>query len=397
VSGVPNARAPAALLLSAVLIGGCGGDRDLQPRPGESPASPVLGQRTDAEQPTGGPLGFPQAATKNTTRIGGTEPVITAAAVALAVHPSGVPSSRPAAVTLVDRSNWAAAISAAQLAATGIRAPVLMVDGTGTPTATQDALALLQPAGLDSLDDAQSFRVGTAVRPEGLSSINIEGTSPAALARGIDALRTRAVGEPSRSVVVAGLESPAFAMPAAGWAARSGDPVLWTSRDSLPPDTVAAIRAREDPRIYVLGPKEAVSAQVLRRLERLGDVKRIGARDPVRGAIAFARFRDRDFGWGVVDPGHGLVLASAERPADAAAASPLSGAGTYGPLLLLEGTELPRPLRDYLLDIRPGYESDPVRGVYNHAWLMGDVTTISVATQSHIDSLLEIQPVDPIP
>ena len=54
-------------------------------------------------------------------------------------------------------------------------------------------------------------------------------------------------------------------------------------------------------------------------------------------------------------------------------------------------------MRDYLLDIRPGYESDPVRGVYNHAWLMGDATAIPVTTQSRIDSLLEIQPVDPIP
>jgi len=51
-------------------------------------------------------------------------------------------------------------------------------------------------------------------------------------------------------------------------------------------------------------------------------------------------------------------------------------------------------VQDYLLDVQPGYDRDPVRGVYNHGWLMGDPATISVAVQARIDSLLEIQPVD---
>jgi hypothetical protein len=102
---------------------------------------------------------------------------------------------------------------------------------------------------------------------------------------------------------------------------------------------------------------------------------------------------DGRFGWGVVDPGHGLVFANASRPLDAAAAAPLSATGTYGPLLLVEGDRLPRELVQYLLDIQPGYERDPVRGVYNHGWLIGDEDAISVADQSRIDSLLEIVPV----
>ena len=50
-------------------------------------------------------------------------------------------------------------------------------------------------------------------------------------------------------------------------------------------------------------------------------------------------------------------------------------------------------LEDYLLDIQPGYRFDPVRGVYNHAWLMGDESAISVAVQAKIDALAEIVPV----
>ena len=69
--------------------------------------------------------------------------------------------------------------------------------------------------------------------------------------------------------------------------------------------------------------------------------------------------------------------------------------GTYGPLLLVtEAQALPQALQDYLLDIQPGYDKDPVRGVYNHGWLMGDEAAISADVQSRIDTLLEIQPVD---
>jgi hypothetical protein len=88
-----------------------------------------------------------------------------------------------------------------------------------------------------------------------------------------------------------------------------------------------------------------------------------------------------------------LVFANAKRPLDAAAGAPLSASGTYGPLLLTQGNKLPVPLVQYLLDIQPGYEKDPVRGVYNHGWLMGDTGAISLADQSRIDSLLEIIPV----
>jgi hypothetical protein len=51
---------------------------------------------------------------------------------------------------------------------------------------------------------------------------------------------------------------------------------------------------------------------------------------------------------------------------------------------------MPPPLREYLLDIQPGYQSDPVRGVYNHAWLLGDESAIGVEVQAQIDELTEI-------
>jgi hypothetical protein len=195
-------------------------------------------------------------------------------------------------------------------------------------------------------------------------------------------------------VIIASSEDPAFAMPAAGYAAKSGTPILFVRRDTIPGATFAALRTHGRPHIYVLGPDTVISARVEQALRGLGAVTRISGEDSVRNAIAFARYSDPAFGWGVVDPGHGLVFANDRLPADAAAAAPLSASGTYGPLLLLDdAATLPLPLGQYLLDVQPGYERDPVRGVYNHAWLIGDEAAISLPVQSRIDSLLEISPV----
>jgi hypothetical protein len=384
-----------ALLGLLLLAGGCDeGDGAGADRPAAE-RKPVLGQRGDDEEAPAD-LGFPAFATKNTTRVGGADVVADAAGAALAIYPATERDQRPAAVTLVDRENWQAAVSAAQLLAEPIGAPVLFADGDEVPAASAAALERLRPTGAPRAGRAQVIRVGTPARPEDATDTNLEGDSPAALARAIDRLQTNAAGRPSEAVLVASQDEPGYAMPAAAWAAKSGDPVLWVSRDELPRETRQAIAAHQRPRIYVLGPESAISARVEQRLAGLGTVRRISGPDPVRTAIAFARFSDGAFGWNVVDPGHGLVFASIERPADAAAAAAFATSGKYGPLLLVpDPGSLPAAVRDYLLDIQPGYDEDPVRGVYNHGWLMGDESAISLDVQARIDALLEIQPVRP--
>jgi hypothetical protein len=383
-------RILALACLAAALLAGCGGGDK-----GGDGKQPILGQRGD-EQPQGPPLGFPILATKNTTRVAGADPIADAAAVARAVYPARTPESRPQAVVLVDQKDWQSAISAAQLMSRPLRAPVLYSDGDKLPAATEQALKDLQPTGADKAGGAQVIRIGDAPAPDGMKSTAVSGGSPAALAQAIDKLQTSAAGKPATTVLVAPAVRADLAMPAAGWAAKSGEPVLWAGKDTLPPETKAAIQARgRKVKIYVLGAPEAISDAVLGQLKKLGTAKRIGTGDAVTNAIFFARYSDGDFGWNVVDPGHGLVIANVRRTGDAAAAAPLSAAGTYGPLLLVsEPGALPQPLQDYLLDIQPGYEKDPVRGVYNHAWLMGGESAISADVQSRIDALLEIQPVD---
>jgi hypothetical protein len=379
------------LVLVAFAAGCGGGGKDAA----DKPRQPVVGKGGDDKQAAQG-LGFPGFATKNTTRVGGADPVANAAGVAQAIYPARSRDTRPAAVTLVDGKDWRSAISAAQLMSRPLRAPILLSDGDKLPDATQSALDDLGPTGAEKAGKAQVIRIGKTAKPDGLRSSDVEGVDPSELAQAIDRLHTAAAGAPTRSVLVAPSSAPEFAMPAAAWAAKAGDPVLWADRDRLPAATKAAITAHHRPRIYVLGPASVISDKVLQDLADLGTTRRISGPEPVANAIAFARFTDGKFGWNAVDPGHGLVFATTKRPADAAAAAALSGAGTYGPLLLVtEANALPAALQDYLLDIQPGYDDDPVRGVYNHGWVVGDEAAISIDVQSRIDALLEIQPVQP--
>jgi hypothetical protein len=379
----PGRRAvAAAALLAALVLGSCGS--------GKSPVEVRLKEDTAKRSV----LGFPALATKNTTRVGGSDPVADAAGSASAVYPGRAPALRPRLASLVNKDDWRAGIAASALMSAPLRAPVLLADKDGIPDATSEALDSLVPRGSPLAQGAQIVQIGDVAKPEEFETKKITGANPFALAAAIDQFHTSAAGKPSQSVVIASADDAAFAMPAAAWAAKSGDAVLFVHRNSVPPETRRALKRHEQPSIYVLGPESVISNSVVNGLQKSGSVKRVAAKTPVENAIAFARYSDGSFGWGVQDPGHGLIFANTGRPLDAAAAAALAGTGTYGPLLLMESPDtLPKPVASYLLDIQPGYESDPVRGVYNHAWLMGDESAISVGVQAQIDALTEIKKV----
>src|SRR5215210_2954861 len=290
-------RSLALSIAFSILLAGCGGGGGgtdgaadtPSPREQAKRGEPVLGQRGD-EEPAGPALGFPVFATKNTTRVGGADPVADAAGVAQAVFPSRSEDTRPQAVVLVDQDDWRAGIAASQLAAPPLRAPILFTEGDEVPEATADALDKLRPRGARQAGRAQVIRIGDVAEPDDLKATDIPSGNPAATARAIDKLQSAAAGKPTKTVVVASADRPDFAMPAAGWASKSGQPVLWTGRDALPGETKAAIAAHGKPQIYILGPEDVISEGVARELGKLGTVKRVAGPDPVTNAIAFARF-----------------------------------------------------------------------------------------------------------
>ena len=144
------------------------------------------------EQPAD--LGFPAFATKNTTRVAGTDPIADAAGVALAVYPSsgGVPG--PDAVTLVDAGDWQAGIAAASLVAAPVGAPILLTDNGELPQLTASAVRSLAPGGSARTGGRQAFAIGAAASPAGFDAKQIGGDDPATMASELDQWRTELAG-----------------------------------------------------------------------------------------------------------------------------------------------------------------------------------------------------------
>ncbi len=383
----------AVVFLAAAVLGGRGAkDTSGTPAPvsGHPPSSPT--EAHTAPQ-VSSQLGYPAFATKNTTRVGGADPASNAAGVALATFPSATAAQRPAAVTLVGEDDWQGALAASVLMAAPVRAPVLVSTPDGLPEPTAQAFAALDPQGSPATGGAQAFVVGEVAAPAGLAKVTqVKPGDAAAIAAAIEKLRDGLFGVAPRHVVIAPAGQPGFAMPAAAWAARSGDPVLFANRYTLPTPTAMALKRHQDVPVYILGPPSAISPKVAQAISKLtGKVRRVSGEDPVSNAIALARYADGDFGWNVNDPGHGFVVARSDSPLDAAAAAPLSASGTWGPLLLTDSADtLPAALRGYLLDVKPGYSTDPTRAFYNHVWVIGDQEAIDVNQQAEIDNLAEL-------
>jgi hypothetical protein len=381
----------AVVFIVAAIVFGTGGEdsgSSEAPAPSATPAKSRPAESVPDQ--TAEALGYPGFATNNTTRIGGSDPTANAAGAALAAFPSATPEQRPAAVTVVGEEDWAGAIAAAVLMAPPVRAPILFSGPDEMPEASEEALAGLDPQGSADTGEASLFAVGTVAYP-GMAA-PVDSGDPAATAAQIFNLRERLTKVPPKHIVIASGTSPDFAMPAASWAARSGDPVLYAEGKKLPQPTAAALKANPKVPVYVLGPSSAISSKVVREVTRISKrVKRVSGEDPVANALALARYRDGSFGWNINDPGHGFVLARSDSPADAAAAAPLSASGTWGPLLLTDDADaLPPAVRSYLLDVKPGYTTDPTRAFYNHVWVIGDESAIGLAQQAEVNELAEL-------
>ena len=391
-------RRPLVVLLTLAVVGLCGcgkgGADQLSGGSSTSKLAPVAAQ------------GAVSVATRNTTRLGGVDTAADAAAVARAAYPGLTPATRPQAVVLVDDHDWLPALAASVLSSAPTSAPILYSEGATLPEVTRQTLEAMHPLGAPALGGVQVIEIGTSAPvPDSYLTRTVSVGVPSSTATSVERLLSILdhSSVPHQAIVLAADTPPALAMPAAGLAAESGAPILFVTAAHVSAQTAAVLAGLHHPSIYVIDPS-VLGGRTLHELRHYGPVASItsvrppsGGNTAVQNAIEVARFTDGTFGWGVKEPGHGLVFANAGRPLDAPAAALLSATGDYGPLLLLGvATQVPPALVDYLSDIQPAYTNapqfQPVRGVYNHGWLIGGEQAISAVSQAEIDSILEISP-----
>src|SRR5690606_9977382 len=132
---------------------------------------------------------------------------------------------------------------ASSFAAKPLGFPLLLTDGRKLAPVSQAALTQLKPTGASSMNGATGVRIAVADNPAGLRTRSLAAGTPAGLARQVDRQLTKVRGRASSRVLIVNSEDPQSAGPAAQWAARSGDPILFVGAGTLPADTKAALQA----------------------------------------------------------------------------------------------------------------------------------------------------------
>ena len=124
--------------------------------------------------------------------------------------------------------------------------------------------------------------------------------------------------------------------------------------------------------------------------------------------MAFAAYRDPpcafsqpcahvpgSFGWAMRSPGTATCCSTPTARSTPPPRRRCRPAASYGPQLLIDNpSALPQPVLNFFLNYAtPGYTQEgPTAAVYNHGWVIGDPSAISVSVQAEMDSLLEVVP-----
>lgn len=59
-------------------------------------------------------------------------------------------------------------------------------------------------------------------------------------------------------------------------------------------------------------------------------------------------------------------------------------------MIWMDQDRVPQEVRSYLDTIQPKYQDTPSNGPFNHAWITGDMKSISHVVHGEIDQMLEI-------
>ena len=231
--------------------------------------------------------------------------------------------SRPQAVVIVDRNDWTAALAASRPRRRAAeRSDPLRgrrLAAAGQPrSARSDAPARLRRARRRA-GDPRRHRSRAARRLQAEHSLPADG--PGARPRSSSCSPRRPARPRARRSCSASKGHAPCRWPRRASRPRARRRCCPSAADRCRRASEALLRSMHHPAIYVMNAAH-LSRSALGALARLGRVtqhprerRRRSDRPRTRASIAAARFTDGSFGWGVKEPGHGLVFARSSRAA----------------------------------------------------------------------------------
>lgn len=366
-------------------------------------ASPEQRQPPSQTAPAQSPApSAPWIVMKNSARVNTANPFEAAARVSRTIWPATHEGNLPGGFILVDPDDWQTAALMTNFIHFPLNGPVLFVKKDAIPEVTLKEIDRIREASAKSRQKLTVMVAGTldakvesSLRAMGLTPEWIQADNPAALARRVDARYAELQGAVPNAVIIGSMDSPEFTLPAVNWIAHMPDPLLFVRRDEVPAETKEALQLRNgQASIYLLGPTTVISPAVEQALAAYGKVTRIAGKDAFEQAVAFASYKDAgtQFGWGLTQPGSNFSFVPVNSPALAVAAAPFSHLGKHAPLLWVEANVVPQSVMHYLQGVQPKFVHTPSEGPFNHGWLTGDETVLSLQVHGLLDEALEIVP-----
>ena len=371
-----------ALALALASCGGGGGDGAGEaPRPVTPPSA--------GQPPAGSQFG------RNVVRVPGLSPSDVAGAAAMAAYPPER-GTKPSGFVLTREDAWRDLAVAAQFAAEPVNAAIVPIKRDYLPTAAVDVVNRVKPRGFRNGRGMTALVLGSAgedvftdLQDASLKPSQLKASSPARLAERTVPYRGGFAGKFSDAIAVVSSSERDYVLPAAAWSAFSGDSLAFVSRDGIPPSTRRMLAQREKlrarkPTMYVIGPPSVVPERVVRALRAFGRVKRVGGATAAETAVALARYRDPEtgFGWGMTRAPLSVSLVNPARWQHAAAAINLAGGGPRAAMLLTEGPDrLPAATLRYLRETRGAQPGQ--------AFAFGDEKSIATGLLARVDAELE--------
>lgn len=340
--------------------------------------------------------------TKNITRLNSDDPVVVSVLTSQTIWPATHEGNKPGTIMLAPLEQWQIALSSLNLVHHPNDGPLLYTTDGFIPDIVMNEINRLKPKG--NIDDIQimvlgELNEGETDKLEGYQTTHLNEVDPAAFAYAIDEAYAQLINHVPNSVIIGSYEDEAklYTIPAGSWITHMDESLLYVSKNDIPEPTINALQKREGKaHIYLIGPEHIISNDVKNELQQYGKVVRISGETPEQVAIEFAKYKNENtgFGWGVAQPGHGLVFISTHSPHLAITAAPFAHLGKHAPMLWLPNGELNEQLKDYLAVLKPKFKKDPTEGPYNHGYLIGSENLVSFYQQGRIDDLLEIVPAD---
>ncbi|GGC82863.1 hypothetical protein GCM10007216_11760 [Thalassobacillus devorans] len=341
--------------------------------------------------------GLFQLQTKNITRLPAEDLVESSLYTSQTIWPATQEENHPNAIILAPGEDWQTTLAAADLIHHPVNGPILPYQEDGLDERVLEEINRLNPLGIQ--DGTEIILIGNASKKikDQIAKYQvhqINGETYKETAKNIDDYYADMTeGYPENVIVVSGDDkAKLFSLPVINWIAHMAEPVLFVSGNSVPEETKEALKNRDNPTIYIVGPEKFISTKVESDLGEYGTTERIAGKTAVETSIAFAMYKDEKtgFGWGLEEPGHGVSMISDQTSDYALTAAPFSHLGKHAPLIWLPDGKTNKDLEEFLKLIQPTFKEDPSKGPYNHGFLTGNTEDIPVETQGMIDSMLEI-------